>query len=352
MAKNHAIVLFLDRNGFSIFQDNLANILRFNFSPDAVLNMDVIDKEQLAGLISSFIGLNKIAPSSLAMVLSDDVVYEKDLSSLLPNAPPDKEWAEIQKFLENVPFESVLAKTIKTESMSVLVAVNKDLITSIEESFSKTGSVFEAVVPAFLYGPALNFTAGLTPDNAQAVLQRGEVLRLGNLLINQQEITVPQNPSSDQKNPSTEGEKKPKNMRQYIFVGAFVLLLIILGFVYLNSRNTPSVSKKAKSNSVIPAAIPSPAAVSIVTPTPFVSSVLQALDLKNIKIKIVQNSESDPIADSLKGELSNMGFKNVTSEVSTSAATARTSILFSKNSAGCFNFGSSRPRSSNYHSSW
>ena len=231
-SKNHPIILFLDRSGFSVFQDTMADIAKFNFTPDIVANLDVVNKEQFSTLITTFIQINKIVPSSLALVLSDNIIYEKDIQALNSETQEniDKEHKEeIQEFLEDIPFEEVLAKVIKI-GVPRIVAVNKDLVMTIADVFVNKGSVLEAIIPSFMYGETVNFAAGLTQNNIQAILEGSEILKTGNLLTDQQRITSVQGLETEQK----EKEKKPQNLRLYILVGIFVTLLVILAVVYLN----------------------------------------------------------------------------------------------------------------------
>ena len=113
LSKNHPIIIFIDRFGFSLYQDTLTNISKFNFTSDLVANFDVVNRDQLINLIGTFIQINKIVPSSLAVVLSDNVIYIKDLVNPVPKPNPpqglktdssdDSEHKdEVQNFLENI----------------------------------------------------------------------------------------------------------------------------------------------------------------------------------------------------------------------------------------------------------
>ena len=43
LSKSHPIILFIDRFGFSIYQDTLTTIPKFNFTQDLVSNLDVVN---------------------------------------------------------------------------------------------------------------------------------------------------------------------------------------------------------------------------------------------------------------------------------------------------------------------
>lgn len=339
LSRNHPIILFIDRNGFSLYQDILTNIPKFNFTPDLVSNLDVVSKEQFASLIATFIQINKIVGSSLAVILSDNVIYVKDLASPVqkPTVVQDLHKDEVQNFLENIPFEEVLAKIIKAGDVGRIVAVNKDLVMTIIDAFASKGSTIETITPSFMYGQSANFTEGLNLDNVGVILANTETLRLGNLLTDQEKMIPSQNLESERKNPPagvkpdlTNGTKKPQNLRQYILVGIFVTFLVILAVVYLNLgvSQTPPVKKVKNSASAINAPTAPPTgeptlAQAIITAIP--------LDIKSIKIKIVQSSQIDEKADNLKSRLLSMGFADITSEVSQSSTAEKSSVIFSQN---------------------
>lgn len=325
-SKNHPIILFIDRSGFSIFQDTQPNIPRFNFTPDLVANLDVVNKEPFSNLIATFIQINKIIPSSLAIILSDSVIYSKDLVNPLqkqtsPSQPLSNE--DVQNFLEDVPFEEVLAKVIKIDKPCI-VAVNKDLVMTIADVFVSKGSTIETIIPSFMYGSNVNFAAGLTQDNILVILGESEILRTGNLLTDQQRMTSPQSLETDRK----EKEKDPQNLRQYLLVGIFVTLLAILAIVYLNlgASQTPPKSSRTKSSFVNTTGIPT------IIPTSTQTLITAApLDIENIKVKIVQSSEENGKAISLKSGLLGMGLTDIISEISEISIPEKSSVIFSQN---------------------
>jgi hypothetical protein len=342
LTKNHPIILFIDRFGFSIYQDTLTNIPKFNFTPDLVCNLDVINKEQFSNLIATFIQINKIIPSSLAVILSDTVIYVKDLVSSVQKPAPNQDLKlnsdddekcndEVQKFLENIPFEEVLAKVIKVENARSIVAVNKDLVMTIANAFSNKGSIIEAITPSFMYKQNANFTTGLTLDNIQVVLGNTETLKSGNLLTDQEKVDLPRNLEIEFKTPSVTVKKKPKNIRQFILIGVFILLLVILAVVYLNmgASQTPPKNSKVKGPDIETSEV-------VVTPT-LIPTLIQeptitpSMDFKTINIKISHDTQSGGIATNLKNALSGIGAQNISDEVSEDSVAEKSSVIFSQN---------------------
>lgn len=322
LSKNHPIVLFIDRNGFTLFQDTQPNIPRFNFTPDIVSNLDVVNREQFSNLIASFIQINKIIPSSLGVILSDNVIYVKDLAN------GEESQDKIQAFLENIPFEEVLAKVIKTDTVNRIVAVNKDLVTTIIDAFVGKGSSIESVAPSFMYGQNVNFTIGLTQDNVKTILGNLEILRTGNLLTDQKKI-VPPAVVENEKNPDP-GVKKPQNIRQYILIGVLATLLVIFVVVYLNlgASKTPPPTRKLKSSEA--SAVIAPTNQPAGGPTLVQTITIAPNDLKNIQLKIVQNSQSEAAIDSMRNNLLTAGFENIIIEASEATPSEKSSIIFSQ----------------------
>lgn len=350
LSKNHPIILFIDRFGFDVYQDILANIPRFNFTPDLIVNQDIVNKEQFVKLIGTFIQINKIIGSCMVVILSDDVIFVKDLKNPIQKSSPvlgfktdlsdnkDHE-DEVQSFLEDIPFEEVLAKVIKIGNINRIVAVNKDLVMGIADIFKDNGSTIETITPSFMYGRNANFAARLNLNNAKIVLEDIETLKLGNLLTDQEKIAPSLNLGSEIKSSSIDvkpnlddGMKKPKNLRQYILIGVFVILLIILGIVYVNLGTSKITPQKPKLKNVSVNTVITPtitlAVQPVLTQTPIATP---STDFKSIKIKIVKNSQMEEKAVSLKDELLKMGFQDIVSEISEISIPEKSSIIFSQN---------------------
>lgn len=327
--KEHPIIIFLDRRGFLIYQDTLSNVWQFPFSQELVQNLDVINRIQLVNSIGSFIQTNKIMPSSLIIVLADSVIFQKDLISLQksPESPQEDQQEEIiKKFLDNVPFEEILAKVINNTRV---VAANKDLLETIADPFKKIGCVVEAIVPGFMYQKYTDFSHGLNHDIVRMVLQQ-DLLKLGNMLTGQKTVETKQESIDQTQN---ESKEKTKNTRQFVLIGIFVILLIVLAVVYFTlgrTSQTPSVTNVSQSTNSLTNLSPSPA-VSVEPTISLEASVSAVLeDAKTINITIVENQETEVIANALKNLLTGLGFQSITIIDSTDPLPARSSVLFSK----------------------
>lgn len=327
--KEHPIIIFLDRNGFIIYQDTLSNVWQFPFSQDLVQNLDVVNKTQLVNSIGSFIQTNKVIPSSLIVVLSDSLIFQKDLASLQKNPESQVDFGnkeqqeqqekEVKNFLDSVPFEEILAKIINNTRV---VAANKELLEVVVYPFKKIGCIVDAVVPGFIYQEYIDFSGGLSGDIARIILQQTDLLKLGNMLTGQQAAETQQDSNAQ---PQKEPKEKPNNLRPFILIAVLVFLLIVLAIVYFTKGKTSQAPP-------LTAPSPSPTAALRVEPTISKEASVSPLvaDLKTIKITIVGNKETEILANALKNILTQSGFQNITTKDSTNPIPAKSSVLFSK----------------------
>lgn len=346
-SRSHPILILIERNGFSFFQDTQQNILKFAFTQGVVSNLDISNKSQFVNLLATFIKTNKIIPSSLGIILSDSVIYFKDFPNSAPKTTSkdsktstqnankdlaagealDKDHKkEIQDFLENVPFEDVLAKVIKSNHADRVVSANKDLIMTIADTFTNNGSVLEAIVPGFMFAPKANFSSGLNRSNIQAVLGGAETIRMANMLTDQQKFSSPKAWEEAAKDPSEAGLKgKSKNLRQYILIGVFCVLLVVLGIVFYINMIAPS-SKPKRQNIPVANSKISPTLIPSVSP----AVATAAATVENTKVKILQGSPTSSVSANINRELLEIGFKNIDTETSLSSKTQKPSVVFSQ----------------------
>lgn len=329
MASSHPIIIFLDRSGFLLYQDSLPNVWQFPFSEDTVRHLEVINRDGLVDNILSFIKTNKLMSTSLIIILSDGVVFQKDLAPIQEGDNPEGETREkeIQQFLENVPFEYFIAKVVGSAR---IVATNKELLETIILPFKKIGCTVAAVVPSFVYDGKIDFSFGLTPDAAKAVLRNPDLLKMGNMLVDQKEAEVKKAPE-DKELHQDSLKQKPKNIRQIVLIAVFVILLIVLAIAYFAMSNSDNASVSSNINSSAPQ-VPVPVTPTIdVLPTANITASPSAINSKETKTTIVVNSQTESVGNVLKRLLEKLGLQDVAVSVTETQNPARSSILFSQN---------------------
>ena len=97
ITKRQPAILFLDRNSFDFFVSGAANALRFQFSENVIASLEIANMEALENQVKLFVEQNSIPPCNITMVLSPNVVFEKDFEETVPLEQKEE---EMEKFFD------------------------------------------------------------------------------------------------------------------------------------------------------------------------------------------------------------------------------------------------------------
>lgn len=261
-------VIFLQKDKFDVFQPLIGKVSEFRFVPEIIRDLEVVNQELLENLIKLFITNNKIDPSEMIIVLSDNVSFLKDFfvhpaekktdvnpgtgASLgkIEQIAPKVTDEEINFFIEHIPFERVISKTFPLENGVKVFAANQDLFESLKTSFEKLGFKITMVLPGIIFPNNVGSRVGLDANTAIGILSTAELLKEHNLLTGQKPVINQPKPefkkAEDPFTPSdaSQSAKKPQkksNKRLFIMLAVFIILIIILIFVYLGSLQQPPI---------------------------------------------------------------------------------------------------------------
>jgi len=199
----------------------MLQVINLNFPVNILPDLDVKNKDALFNLVTAFIQDNKLQPSQLFFVISEAVWFSKDFPIKDPTDIARVQ-ANSQAFVDAVPFNLVLSKTYKTQTVYRVVATNQELVDVIVDAFIQKGFGLTAVVPANIY-PEFGASRELTEKFAKHIIDTREKAKLSNMVG---EKAVPESHEL-----STSVIKEPKNkLLPYLIVG-FVALLTILVIV-------------------------------------------------------------------------------------------------------------------------
>jgi len=255
----HTCIIYLQQDKFDFYLPSLGKVIEFRFVPEIIKDLEVINVVLLENLIKLFIANNKITPTELVIVLSDNVCFIKDF--VLPVAPPQLSQEQneqvggvvhtpritadvlddqIKHFIEHVPFENVVSKTFPMGNGTKVVAVNGELYESIKTAFEKSGFKINMVLPGVVFANNLSSKTLLDVPSAKIFLQESESLGDNNLLAKMPHMSeVKQN----NENEISEKEKKPNKKskkRLYAMLGVFAILIVIMIVVYITSLSQPA----------------------------------------------------------------------------------------------------------------
>jgi hypothetical protein len=136
-------LLYLTRSGFKFFSKNFPKGVALALPHNAVNDLEVVSQDKLKEQIEAFIVENKISPSSAAILLSEEIIFTKNVS-----LDKKKEDLEVKEFLDEVPFDSKeLTYQIKPGiKNSLVVATNSHLFLALKDVLESKGWRVELVV--------------------------------------------------------------------------------------------------------------------------------------------------------------------------------------------------------------
>jgi hypothetical protein len=187
--------------------------------------MDVISAVDLENQIKLFVEQNNIPPSNILIIVSPNVVFEKDIEGM----PSDTREAQVQRFLDTVPFENLYTLTFPTAQGIHVIAVNKGLCETLKNSFIKIGSTVDSIIPYSALGPdGTNLTA-LSADVGRQLIKKVDSVRHSGFPL--------EKPTQSTTSPSpkdTSVAPKKRNIRLYVMIGFLAVITVFLLFLIVN----------------------------------------------------------------------------------------------------------------------
>lgn len=217
-------LLYLQRDKFDYYDQNLAQILPFNFSSELVKDLEIVNPASFHLQIKSFTDNNKIAPSQMMIVLSASVYFEKEF----PETSEFHKDNELSKFVDTIPFENCITKIYKIDGSSKLIATNADLYNVVKDAFEEAGFVVETIVPICVLGKDVITSELLDVTTAKNILARYD-------LAKQNSLAVPHSGHSKPQDQSVEKNKKENNKSLIFLLPILFILIIVLVILYIKT---------------------------------------------------------------------------------------------------------------------
>lgn len=228
MEKKQQALLFLDRNGFYFYMPGMENVATCVFPENILKDLEVVDPLGMENQIKMFVSQWGIPSVDIAMVLSSNIIFEKQIVS------GSGELEEINKFLESIPFER-FEKIVTVEGGNKKIfAVNKNLTYGIEASFVKLKSYVSVILPYYPLASLIQ-TIPLDVTTAVSVLKKVNDLKSYNMKhIDEVRIQKPATETST--GSSLTPPSKPSKKRMYLLGGVFAVLIIVMVIMFLNMK--------------------------------------------------------------------------------------------------------------------
>lgn len=208
-------IFYLEANRGFFYDQTLPSPIALDIPQDIISDLEIVGKKKLDTAIQSFIGIYKLVPKSIIILLSPAITFDKDF----PEGSVQLD-SNIQEFLDLVPFQEFISRQTKFPGKIKIVAANRELSDAIKDSFSSAGFSVSSIIP-------LSFCLEVLPQ-LQTNLDLGLVLEKAGELrgysLTSEEI-IPQGIKDTEKK-----QKDTKNLYMMIVVLGivFVVLLIVV----------------------------------------------------------------------------------------------------------------------------
>lgn len=255
MSKTRAII-FIHKDKFEYYDEVQSKIFQFVFQPTVFQDLELVDSNQLNLQLKTFVTTNKLTPANILFVISDTIIFEK-VFILTPATNKD---LEIQKFLENIPFEHVSYKVIQNEKNYKVLAINKELYSSLQFSFESLAFKSLGVIPQSSLGDIYKTTQNLNTDIIKNVMTRFDILQKETFI--QEEVKEVVQTTDPQNFTDPVNLAKPINKyRMPALISIFVLLIGVLGYVIYAQYPKKSKASPVPSTIIAPTTVIPPPSV-------------------------------------------------------------------------------------------
>ncbi|MBI2442796.1 MAG: hypothetical protein HYV40_02720 [Candidatus Levybacteria bacterium] len=236
---NNLGFLYLDQNGMLIYMTTTPTVIQFPFPLDIVRDLEIINKDLLQKEVNELFKNNAIPPTRFILALSPNLLFEK----VFTNAKDPQAQADIQQFLDNIPFERT-GTIIFENAESKLIATNKDLYQTLTKIIQELGSVVEYIMPAYVLGIDVNQALSMNQAVLNDIHRKAPSLRQYSFLVESPAINPKASdtriPNSSTNKPSEKPQENGDKKRLFLLLGIFVILILILAIVAYLSFGNPN----------------------------------------------------------------------------------------------------------------
>ena len=243
-SEKQTIVCYIDKNKALFYQDADGSMLQMDFPPDIISDQEYTDGEKLEHLIEAFLETNKLEKGNIIFIYAPNVAIEKDF----PDELAENKNEEIQKFIDMIPFEEVMSKIYKLNKKTKVVAINQEIYESIKSIFASKNFLILGIIPSTV----LQETVAELSLNIDLAIIANKIYSL------KQYSMVNDGGLSNQNTKEKSGLKK-QNIRMYMLIIVFVILLFIFMILAItklfpknSSKNLPVVQPPLSQTPSVP----------------------------------------------------------------------------------------------------
>lgn len=298
-----SLIVEIHRDRLVVCGGSLTAPLSLQFPPQVVKDLEMTSQTALETLIHTFVVREKLELTSLIIVLSQEVYFEKDIGKC------DGEEKEklVQQFVDTVPFTTTSEKVFQIRGSCRLVVINRALFDSFKTAFEKEKFPVVAVVPELVL-PGIGVKGALSADSCRVIAKKLPALEEQSFL--------------DCSERSEGGGKVGQFFSEHR--GVLIIVLVIL----VGWGTTMAVLILRKPQPVDPVEIPFPTITVFPTAEPTESAATPEALPGEFSIRILNASRKAGLAAELAQTLTPYGFSRIET-ANSQTASERTTIVFS-----------------------
>lgn len=282
------IIIYLQINSLDFYSPDGTHF-SFPITPDLIENLEIKNKIKLEEDLLKFLTENKIKKGSSLLVLSEEILFRKDIGERDPQVIKEK----LNLFLNEIPLDpkKIFYKILEVKDRYSLVGVNKELYEAILAPLRKYGIKITSVTPL-----TASWVGDITKDTLSDFIADKKNLSRANFL--QKSITT---------------EELQENPLASIGLNKTLLIIIVLCsliigsflFYFLTLSNT-----KKPEQEEININIPTITLKTSPTPISEVNSE-ETVDKEKIKLRVLNGNGGTGVATKAKGILEAAGYQNI-----------------------------------------
>ena len=141
------IVVYLDTHRVQFYEPRGGAMVTLDLTEAMVRDGDVVDRGGFQAAIQSVLRQHKLSSVPAGIVVSEDMCFWQDLTG-----NESQKEAQVQQFLERVPFDATLSRRYVFGEKEVVLAVPKSLYEPLRQILAQEGFGIIFVVPSFVLG--------------------------------------------------------------------------------------------------------------------------------------------------------------------------------------------------------
>lgn len=294
-----SIVALIKSSSVEFYTSSSAQGQKLELPANLIQNQEILDQSSLESLIKDFLLKNNLPKhTEFFLILGQGTYYEK----MIPASDPENESFEIEKFIEEVPFEppNIARSVVKVRSGVFAFAAYKNFFYPFVQIFNDAGWETKGVIPITALG--IQDTAnGLTRTDVALILKNGHVGKKADLMHR---------------------EVYDKSRRSvHIVVGA-VCALVVVTIAVVAITHSPKPSLSAKPN----ASPPKRAGQALTRKATIPAKPHTDFEKPIATVKVLNGTGREGEAGEVKDLLASLGFKDIQTDNASQKGQTKTQV--------------------------